>query len=92
MTADGCTYFGANVFTDARNLEIFETKTTVKGVSFVNGTNAKVVEAYDAQGNAYPRIRKQGDGDGIRIYDGAGVYARIGKIGKRIRQDGDGRP
>ena len=54
MTADGCTYFGANVFTDARNLEIFETKTTVKGVSFVNGTNAKVVEAYDAQGNAYP--------------------------------------
>lgn len=54
ITADGYTYFGANVFTTERNLTIYETKTTVGGVSFVNGANVKIVEAYDEDGTAYP--------------------------------------
>ncbi len=56
MTDDGYTYFGANVFSEGRTLTIYENKTTVTGVSFVNGTGAEVIEAYDGEngtGNAF---------------------------------------
>ena len=47
------TWFGLNIFTDARNATLWDYKTTVEGVEFVNAEGAKITDVLDAEGNSY---------------------------------------